>query len=66
MDFVGQALEQDHRFVKRKMKHAFGYESLATASKTIAGLECWKMIIKGQIKWGGNKSPVELFYGLAA
>ena len=59
-------VEQDHRFVKRKMKHALGYESFVTARKTISGLELWKMLKKGQTKWGGDQSPVELFYGLAA
>ena len=52
--------------MKRKMKHALGYESFVTTRKTIAGLELWQMLKKGQMKWGGDKSPVELFYGLAA
>ena len=59
-------IEQDHRFVKRKMKHAMGFETHRTASKTIVGLELWRMLKKGQTKWGGNQSPTDLFYGLAA
>jgi len=64
--YLNNVVEQDHRFIKRKMKQAMGYESFATARKTIAGLEMWRMLKKEQIKWGGSKSPVELFYGLAA
>lgn len=47
------------------MKHAMGYENFDSATKTIAGLELWKMLKKGQTKWGGSKSPVELLYALA-
>ncbi len=64
--YVNNIVAKDHRFVKRKMKHALGYESFVTARKTIAGLELWQMLKKGQMKWGGDKSPVELFYGLTA
>lgn len=64
--YLNNGAEQDHRFVNRKMKHALGYESFVTARKTIAGLELWKILKKGQTKLGGNQSPVELFYGLAA
>jgi len=63
--YLNNVIEQDHRFVKRKMKHAMGYETFISASKTIAGLELWRMLKKGQVKWGGSKSPCELFYGLA-
>ena len=63
--YLNNIVEADHRFVKRKMRQAMGFETHRTASKTIAGLELWKILKKGQMKWGGNKSPVELFYGLA-
>ena len=64
--YLNNVVEQDHRFVKRKMTHALGYETFNSARNTIAGLELWQMLKKGQMKWGGAKSPVELFYGLAA
>ncbi|MBV1882979.1 MAG: DDE-type integrase/transposase/recombinase [Pseudomonadales bacterium] len=34
--YLNNVIEQDHRFVKRKMKHALGYESFVTARKTIS------------------------------
>ena len=48
------------------MKQAMGFESYQTASATLAGIELWRMIKKGQKKWRGNTSPAEQFYGLAA
>ena len=64
--YLNNIVESDHRFVKRKMRQTMGFETLRTASNTIAGLELWRTLKKGQTKWGGTKSPVELFYGLAA
>lgn len=64
--YLNNIVEQDHRFVKRKMRQAMGFETHRTASKTIAGLELWHMLKKGQKKWGGNKPPTEQFYALAA
>ena len=64
--YLNNIVEADHRFVKRKMKQAMEFESYQTASATIAGIELWRMIRKGQNKWRGNTSPAEQFYGLAA
>ena len=64
--YLNNVVEQDHRSVKRKMRQAMGFENHRTASKTIAGIELWRMLKKGQMKWGGTKSPTEYFYGLAA
>lgn len=64
--YLNNLVEQDHRFVKRKMHQAMGFENHLTASKTIAGLEMWHMLKKGQRKWGGNQSPTAQFYALAS
>ena len=64
--YLNNIVESDHRFVKRKMRQAMGFGSFCTAAKTIAGLELWRMLKKGQQKWGGGQSPVEQFYALAS
>ena len=64
--FLNNIVEADHRFVKRKMRQAMGFESHRTASKTIAGIELWRMLKKGQKKWSGNQSASEQFFALAA
>ncbi len=60
-----EKIMQDHRFIKRKIKQAMGFETFSSATKTIAGLELWRMLKKGQKKWGGSKSPCALFYASA-
>jgi len=64
--YLNNIVEQDHLFVKRKMHQAMGFQTYQSASATIAGLELWRMLKKGQTKWGGAKSPVAIFYELAA
>ena len=64
--YLNNVVEQDHRFVKRKMRQAMGFETHRTATRTIAGLELWRMLKKGQKKWCGDQSAIEQFYSLAA
>ncbi|MCG8311947.1 MAG: IS6 family transposase [Pseudomonadales bacterium] len=64
--YLNNIVEQSHRFVKRKMKQAMGFQTHRSAIATIAGLELWCMLKKGQTKWGGARSPAEIFYELAA
>ncbi|NIB44971.1 IS6 family transposase [Pseudomaricurvus alkylphenolicus] len=63
--YLNNVIEQDHRFVKRKMKQVMGFETFSSAARTIAGLELWRMLKKGQKRWGGSQSPCALFYALA-
>lgn len=62
--YLNNVIEQDHRFVKRKMKQTMGFETFISSARTIDGLELWRMLKKGQKKWGGSKSPCALFYAL--
>lgn len=41
--------EQNHRFIKRKVKPMLGFESFESAEKTIAGIKIMHMIRKAQI-----------------
>jgi transposase, IS6 family len=43
-------IEQDHRFIKRKVKPMLGFKSLKTAKETISGIEIMHMIRKGQVE----------------
>jgi len=64
--YVNNIIEQDHRRVKSKMRHAKGFGEFYSAHKTIKGIELWSMLKKGQHVEGDHKSPVELFYALAS
>jgi len=48
--YLNNIVEQDHRFIKRKVKPMLGFDSFATAEKTICGIEAVHMIRKGQIE----------------
>ena len=43
-------VEQDHRFVKRRVNPGLGFGSFLTAQRTIQGYEAMHMIRKGQLQ----------------
>jgi IS6 family transposase len=45
--YLNNIIEQDHWFVKRKVKPMFGFDSFETAKKIICGIEVIHMIKKG-------------------
>ena len=48
--YLNNIIEQDHRFIKRKVRPMLGFGSLESAEKTIAGIEVMHMIRKGQVE----------------
>jgi transposase, IS6 family len=48
--YLNNIIEQDHRFIKRKVKPMLGFKSLKTAKETICGIEIMHMIRKGQVE----------------
>jgi IS6 family transposase len=48
--YLNNIIEQDHRFIKRKIRTMLGFKSLESAKKTICGIEIMHMIKKGQIE----------------
>jgi len=48
--YLNNIIEQDHRFIKRKVKPMLGFHSFKTAEKTICGIELFHMIRKGQVE----------------
>jgi len=68
--YLNNIIEQDHRRVKWKNRHAMGYASFATAKQTMRGIEAMHMIFKRQIKGVGKgivaiKSFIESLFALA-
>ena len=49
--YLNNVLEQDHRFLKRRMAASLWFRSVEGALRTIAGYEAMNMIRKGQIRW---------------
>ncbi|USK83141.1 IS6 family transposase [Peribacillus asahii] len=46
--YLNNIVEQDHRFIKKRIRPMLGLKSLRTAKRMIAGLEAMHMIKKGQ------------------
>ena len=64
--YLNNIVEQSHRKVKGKMHQCLGWKSWAGAESTLAGVEVWSMIKKGQMNTSTEMTPWEQFYSLAA
>ncbi len=62
--YLNNMVEQDHRFIKRRVKPMLGFKSFASASSIIAGIELVNMIRKGQFR--SELRPFQQFCQLAA
>ncbi len=65
--YLNNIVEQDHRFIKKKVGPTLGFKSFRTAAATIAGIELMHMIRKGQMRKtnGRHQTPAQQFYSLA-
>jgi transposase, IS6 family len=48
--YLNNIIEQDHRFVKKRVRASLGYRWFDTAERTLQGVEAVNMIRKGQVK----------------
>jgi transposase, IS6 family len=70
--YLNNSVEQDHRFIKRRVKPGLGFGSYPTAWHTIQGYDVMHMTRKGQIEGveKGNSQAQQQFiaelFGLAA
>lgn len=56
-------IEQDHRFIKRRIRPMLGFKSFTSAASVLAGIELVNMIRKGQFTPGLH--PFQQFAQLA-
>ncbi|MDD9944073.1 MAG: IS6 family transposase [Myxococcales bacterium] len=64
--YLNNVVEQDHRFVKQRVRAALGFQTFHTARATLAGIELVHMLRKGQVRPLANGSDAEQFRALAA
>jgi putative transposase len=64
--YLNNIVEQDHRHIKRIIKPMLGFKSFASAKSTIAGIELYQMLKKGQMIGAANMPVWKQFYALAA
>lgn len=72
MKYLNNVIEQDHRFVKKKVRASQCFKTFHTAERTLEGIEAVNMMRKGQVKrLAGNDSRrqakfVESLFGISA
>ncbi|MBA3321541.1 MAG: IS6 family transposase [Pyrinomonadaceae bacterium] len=66
--YLNNVIEQDHRFIKKKVRASQSFRSFHTAERTLEGIEAMNMIRKSQVKrlsgsdaWGQAKFVLSLF-----
>jgi len=70
--YLNTGIEQDHRFVKRRVNPGLGFGAFSTAQRTIQGYEAMHMLRKGQIAGMAKKDVlaqnhvINQLFGLAA
>jgi len=47
--YLNNIVEQDHRFIKKKVKSTLGFKTFNSAKRIISGIETMNMIRKGQV-----------------
>jgi len=70
--YLNNIVEQDHRFIKRRVVPGLGFASFQTAERTLKGYEAMNMIRKGQVEGiekediRGQVKFIENLFGIAA
>lgn len=70
--YLNNLIEQDHRFIKKRITASLGFRSVEGACRTIAGYEAMHAIRKGQVRWVAKGDPVaqrgfiHAIFGIAA
>ena len=70
--YLNNIIEQDHRFIKKRITASLGFRSAEGAWRTIEGYEAMHAIRKGQIRWlakgdvVGQRRFIHALLGIAA
>src|SRR5436305_2180534 len=55
--YLNNVIEQDHRFIKKKVRASQCFKRFNTAERTLEGIEAMNMIRKGQVKKLAGRDP---------
>ena len=70
--YLNNIIEQEHRFIKKKVRASQCFKHFHTAERTLAGIEAMHMMRKGQVKRlaggdaRGQAKFVASLFGIAA
>jgi transposase-like protein len=56
--YLNNIIEQDHRFIKKRITASLGFRSVEGACRTIEGYEAMHAIRKGQVRWVARDDTV--------
>jgi transposase-like protein len=56
--YLNNIIEQDHRFIKKRVTASLGFRSVEGACRTIEGYEAMHAIRKGQVRWVAKGDPI--------
>jgi IS6 family transposase len=59
--YLNNIIEQDHRFIKKRIRNMLGLKSVQTATKMIAGIEAMHMQKKGQTLQGEKSVQRQIY-----
>ncbi|MGG0646066.1 DDE-type integrase/transposase/recombinase [Bacillus mycoides] len=64
--YLNNIVEQDHRFIKKRVRSMLGFKSFKTATSILRGVEAIHMMKKGQTSQGGKsvQNQVNLIHQL--
>ena len=62
--YKNNRIEQDHRFIKKRINPMLGFKSIRSADHTLKGIEVVRMIQKNQYIHGNSMSNFEQFMSL--
>jgi transposase, IS6 family len=51
LKYLNNVIEQDHSFIKKRVRACLGYRSFDTAERMLQGVEAVNMMRKGQAKF---------------
>ncbi len=58
--YLNNIVEQDHRFIKKRVRSMLGFKSYKTATYILSGIEAMHMIKKGQVHQGVKSAQNEV------
>ena len=70
--YLNNIIEQEHRFIKKRITASLGFRSAEGAWRTIEGYEAMHLIRKRQIRWSpkgdviGQRHFIHTLFGIAA
>ncbi|PHF05374.1 DDE-type integrase/transposase/recombinase, partial [Bacillus wiedmannii] len=69
--YLNDIVEQDHRFIKKRVRSMLGFKSFKTVTSILSGVEAIHMIKKGQLLQGeksaqNSKEFIHQLFGLTA